>query len=473
MAKRIHNNAHDDIGEKLQEATSKAQLSLQVSLGKLVEANLYRLLGADYQVTDADKFNYIYNGYMRVPYMYEAVGLIVNKLKQCPVLIYELKDDTKTNARQKYQELKTSALGGDHSRYLALKSRLLVESEHKKIRNLLDNPNPNQTFEEFLSMASIMLLSTGNALIYGVSGDARSRSITEMWSLPVNPLQYKIVSGGMFDPVKEYNIECNDSKLNLSAESVLHLKHTNPNWDGLGSDLYGMSPFRPYIEKLMRSQLGDEAANKLLKNGFKMGIISPKRAEDQFGGEQKTGMAAALKSLLKKSERFAVSNIALDYVPIGLDATDLSILELSKADREDVYRALHIPLTRASNDAATYNNMRESNRQLVYDAIAPWCELLSDQFTRFICDPINKAEGKNYVIRFDYMSLPELATDMKEASEWLSKSPHLTPNEKREAMGWGRLDMPGMDEPIYSRNDVLISSIVSGASSAGTQDNNN
>lgn len=439
---------------------------LRKQFDNLVTKNLYKWIGKDWQVYDPAKFNFIEKGYMDVPYAYEAITLITNKIKQCPVIIYEVENS------QKLKAYENALKAGNLVAASGLKAQALKEVDVRDIRKLIDRPNPKQSFDDFMSMICVQLLASGNALIYGVKPDGRSSKIGEVWALPFNPQQYTIISDGIFDPIKSYRVIYNggDSKIDFKSEDIYHFKSTNPLWETTGGQLYGMSPLRPYISKLLRSKLGDSATNRILSNGFKMGIISPEHKEDNWTPEQGKQLKEQIRRTLMSNEayeRIMPSSISVGYTPIGLDSTELGVLDLQKSDREDIYRAYQIPLVRASNDSATYNNMRESNRQLIYDAVAPWCELISDGLTKFIADPVGKSNGKKYIIKLDYVALPELGADMKELSEWLDKSPEITLNERREAKGYGRLDLPGMDEPILESRYTTLNNIINGKVNTG------
>lgn len=73
------------------------------------------------------------------------------------------------------------------------------------------------------------------------------------------------------------------------------------------------------------------------------------------------------------------------------------------------------------------------------------------------------------------MSLPELSDDVKAIMEYLERAHMLTPNEKREMMGFGRSDQNGMDEIFISKNYVRLEDVMAGKilqnTSAGTTDN--
>lgn len=431
------------------------------ALANIVDANLYSFIGKDTTISDADKFDYIKDGYMSVPYAFEAIQKITNKIAACPILIYEVKSG------QKLKQYDGLVKGGRLTEALKVKSDAMVEVDVPRIRKLLDSPNPNQTADEFIRMISILVLASGNALVYGEGGDARSRKLSEMWALPFNPLQYKIVSDGIMDPVKGYRVNCNAGalKMDFDAEKICHIKTVNPLWQTSGGQLYGMSPLHAYVSKLVRSKLGDDAQNRLLKNGFKIGIVSPKHKEDGWDADQAIAVRDRLRNAARAGgdfDRIIATSHSLDYLPIGLDSTELGVDALNKADRSDVYAAYDIPRLMATTDASTYNNEEIVGRKFIYDAVVPYATLISDALTKFICAPFEKADSKRYVIRLDFLSLPELATDMVKAVEWLKNAPYLTMNEKREVLGFGRLDTQGMDEVILSRNDVPLSRIVSG-----------
>lgn len=436
------------------------------NVANLVNSSLYQWIGAKQEILVSDNFCYIVNGYMNSPAVYEAVSLLVDKIAACPIYVYEVVNENKL---KEYKNLIKSGDIASLSKAAAIKTYALREVDVPRIRTLLEKPNDNQTPDQFIRLLSTLLLLTGNALVYGVAGDKRSEKKNEMWALPFSPLQFSIISDGIFDPITAYRCIYNngDSKLNFDAKDIAHFKTVNPLFSTTASQLYGMSPLHAYRLKLLRSKLSDGAVNKLMENGFKMGLISPKSYEsgNEWGSEQKKGLKEAIIKALGSNDsysRFIPSQHPIEYTPIGLDSTEMGINEQDKADRESIYRAYKIPLNYASTDSSTYNNEEQAGKKLVYNGVAPHCENISDTLTKFICEPFEKVDGKKYIIRLDYMSLPELSVDMKQISEWLDKSPEITWNERREIKGFGKLDLPGMDMPIGTKNMATLKDIVEG-----------
>jgi hypothetical protein len=51
-----------------------------------------------------------------------------------------------------------------------------------------------------------------------------------------------------------------------------------------------------------------------------------------------------------------------------------------------------------------------------------------------------------FIIQCDYSQLPEMQADMKALTEWLKEAWWITPNEKRDLMGYEKSNEPMMDE---------------------------
>lgn len=442
------------------------QRDIQRAMAGQTDSLFFQTLNNDIPSINPDSFDYIQNGYMTVSAVYECIDLIMKKVVASPAIVYEVKS---AQGLKMYDNLMKSDNIVDRAKAMRMKSDVLEEVLLKPVQDLLDYPNARQTWDEMIGLAVVLYLATGNALIYGNGSPQRAtdKKWSEVFSLPYSPNDITIVGGkSIFDPVKEYKISAHGSEslVNFDAELIEHIKTVNPLWDGTGGNKFGMSPLRAYCRKLIRERLGDDQANKILNNGGSFGVLSPKNKEDQFQSDQKKALHERLTDASRSNEplaRIFPSSVPLEWLQIGLPTTDLQLLELSKASREDVYRGYHVPLTYASTDQASYNNANAHGKQLIYNAVAPICEVFSRALTNFIAKPYNTTQ-KKYTIRLDYMSLPELSQDMKEVAEWLEKCDDITPNEKREVKGFGRKDAEGMDDVWVNKSKVRMIDIVNG-----------
>lgn len=443
------------------------QRDLSRQMAGLVNSNLYGFLSMDMQISIDSDFDYIRNAYMRVPAAYEAITMIANKIKASPPIIYQVKDKS---ALRKWENLKWSDNPADILKSNQLKETALEEVTEPKIKRLLDKPNEKQSWDEFIGLLSVVLLATGNALVYGVSTDGRSQKKTELWALPFSPLDFAIRSDGIFEPVKEYEITANVGfEYPFPAKDIAHFKTVNPLWQTSGSQLYGMPPLEAYKYKLNRSEEIDKAGTKLIKNGFRMAFVSPKDTKSPWGEEQMKGMKQAIRASLSSNESFMRMlpvTEGVDVTPVGLDSTEMGLGQQSKDDRESIYRAYSIDPLFASTDAGSYNNRKEARKAFIHDAVAPWCELISDVLTKFVCEPYSTVDGKEYLIKLDYWSLPEMSADMKTLTEWLNNAP-VTPNEFRSMIGFSEVKDVGADMIMMKRDKVSLEQVANGTATGG------
>lgn len=441
------------------------QRTVQRQVDIMTSVGFFESLNNQTMSVNADSFDYIKDGYATVSAVYECVDLIMKKIISSPAVIYEVKSIQKL---KQYDNLSKSNSIADRAKAFRIKSDAITEVDVPQIRDLIENPSDKQTWDEFVGLITVLYLVTGNALIYGNASESRisQGKWSEIFALPYAPNDITIKGGGIFTPIDEYIVAASGSSSQqaFKAKQIEHLKTVNPIWNGTGSSQFGMAPLRAYVRKLLRERIGDDQANKILNNGGAFGILTPKNKEDQFDSTQKRALREQMTDAKASNEELArlfPVSVPLDFLEVGLPVADLQLLELSKASREDIYRGFHVPLTYASTDQASYNNANAHGKQLIYNAVAPVGDVIGRGLTKFICTPYNTSD-KKYIIRLDYMSLPELSQDMKELADWLKESDDLTPNDKREAKGYGRIEADGMDDVWINRSKVRMQDVVDG-----------
>lgn len=423
-------------------------------------------------ILNPDTYDYV-KAFEQTGAVYECVDLIIKKIIASPRLVYRIKDREKYKL---YDNLRKSENILDRHVARKLRSSVLEEVKVDAIDKLLKRPNPKQNGNDFIEMLAGSYLIRGNAYIYGNGSDVKTKKWSELYAVPD---QMHIISGGVFDPVKAYYLNWGTPTEVMFPESqIKHIKTFNAKYAMNGSQLYGMSPLRPYLYAIDKIKNGDKQADKQLKNGGKMGFVAPKNAEDELGSEQNKGLKETIKTAHSSTEaldRIIPSSIPLDWTEIGLSSVDMQLLEMLGASADDIYRGYHVPLYFRTLESATYNNVSTAKKQLIYDAVAPVADKIAAALTEFICEPY-LMDGQEYTIVLDYMSLPDLTDDVKSTTEWLEKAQYLTPNERREVLGWGRSDAPGMDEIFLNRNMVRMQDIMDGKinnTSSGVTDNSN
>lgn len=460
-----------------QKEIQTAAKAMAVSMSKSAALTAYNRsvfswLNNDQVILDADYFDYV-TPFETIGAVYEAVTLIANKIKQSPRLVYKIKD---AEGYKKFKNLSKSDNIAQRAQAMKMQASVMEEVKVERIDKLLKNPNPNQNGDDFIELMAAQLLVEGNTFLYANAGsNIKDKKWSEMFAMPA---EMKIISGGTYNPVKRYFLNWGTpQQQEFPASQIKHIKMVNLRYTQSGTHLYGMSPLRPYLYSMDTIKNGDKQANKQMKNGGKLGFISPKNVEDEFGPDQKDGMKETIVGAYEGTDaldRLIPSSIPLDFTEIGLSSTDLDLLNIVGAKSDDIYRAYKVPLYFRSLESSTYNNVSTAKKQLIYDAVSPLADKIASALTDLICKPY-LLDGEEYVIVLDYMSLPELSEDVKTVSEWMEKAFFLTPNEKREVIGFGKLNQPGMDEIYISKNYVLMQDVLDGktltTSTAGETDN--
>lgn len=440
-----------------EEVNKRISATIAIPLTNVFNANIFQWTGDNVIIGAPDDFDYLNKGYEAVGAVFECCDLIIKKAIACPKIIYKIKDQ---NAYKSY--LNYSQAPDTLAKMLITKDKALEEVTMPQIEKLLLQPNPEQNGDEFTEWIIGLLLLTGNSYIYGNASaqGVKASKWSELWAIPS---RMNIISGGWMQPIKEYQV-ADWFTATFPAAQIKHVKTFNPRYQLNGSQLYGMSPLRPYTYQLSTLRDAEMEANKQVKSGGALGLITPENKEDQLTPEQKDDMGARMKSAHSskdKLSRLIPVSIAMKYQQIGLSPADMELLKISGAKAQDIYRAYHIPLQFHDQDSSTYNNLPMANRQMVYNAVCPVLRKQDTALTEFLCTPYNTATEK-YVIHSDFTSLPELNDDMLAVAQWLDLCWDITPNEKRQVKGYGRSTEAGMDQIFAPTSVAPLSEILAG-----------
>lgn len=450
------------LGNSIQKRVNRQVASYTANL---FNQNVYKFLFEGQTIINPEGFMYTEKGFEQVGAVYECVDLIVKKFVACPWIVYRVKD---IKEYKKYQQLSQNPDALPAA--LLAKAKALEEVSMPKIEALLENPNPECEGDDMWELLAALYLLKGNAYLYGNAGNDQDRKDgkwSELWGIPSD---MTIRSGGFMQPIESYVMSLYVQNTPFPAQQIQHFKTLNPRYDPTGSQLYGMPPLKAYIYAMDILKNADREADKQIKNGGQIGLLSPENKEDNWGDTQIAQTGESLKTAYKstdKLDRVIPVSIPLKWTQIGLNSADLELLSLSEAKANDIYKCFHIPLQFNNQDTATYNNLPVANRQLAYNAIAPICRKFSKGMTSFVCKPYNTTHA-TYIVEKDYLSLPELNDDMLTVSQWLENSWDLTPNEKREVKRYGRSSEPGMDNIWVPITQAPMKNIMDGTVVQGT-----
>lgn len=437
-----------NIGKADKTAEKLNQQFVQAFASQLTQA--VRGLDFGLPTLNEDGNEYVANSFRTIGAVYETTDLISKKVINTPFVFYKVKDAKKLKqAKQMEKEQPIAA-------YL-LKLQAVEEIDNNALSDLLAKPNPYQNGSQLLWTIALTYLLNGNSFNYTLKASDKTKQI---WCIP----NMTIVADeqNLLDPLLGYRMIYGVNERTFAKNEIYHLKTGNPaNIDNTFQYLYGISPLRAYLEPMRTIKEAKLQASKQAKNGGVFGILSPKDKEDQFGKEQRKQLQEKFKDARQSSDELArvfPSAIALAWQSIGLPIADLQLLELVSANEVDIYRAYHVPQQYHDQQSSTKDNQSLATRQLIYDAVAPVCDAISE-----FLSAIGKEYGVDRV-ELDYTQLPEMAINMKEVAEYLKSIPEgtLTPNEMRAALKYGEKTDAYLNEHYINKGKVTMRSVAGG-----------
>lgn len=336
------------------------------------------------------------------------------------------------------------------------------EVEGSELERFLKTPNPNQSFNEFIDEQITGRLTTGNSYIYVISIETGSNKgkPAELWSLP--PQNTEIVSGGTFQPIKEYHLTIGATTQTIPAESVIHSKYVNLKYGTFGEQLYGMSPIEAALKVMTATNSGYDTMSKQFENGGPDIIITGTKdtATQEWNEEQFQTVWQRFKDKFRRGskERYMLKNLPVEVHEIGKSLVDMNVLEFMKLSLRDYCNIYGVPSALMNdNQYATQSaNNREFMRQLWNNAVIPELERTKDALNK-IAQKYNQATGKIELFDYDLSDIPELQADIATMSGALNSAWWLTPNQRLAAMNLPESENPLMNDVYMPMGMVSIS----------------
>lgn len=441
--------------DKLRQSVIKALTTTNPAYNEL----LYTWLGTSIIMQDENDETYIREGYQRNSTIYSLINIIAKAAGTIPVQVYEVVDD----ANVKRYKAMTSGIMDGNAMYNAgvIKRKALQVYHDGQLDSLLARPNPAQSWNSFIQEVVAFGKLTGNRYIYGIRPltGPNQQKFQELYVLPSQLVE--IVSDGMLNPVKEYKIYYNYEK-SVPVDDMCHIKDFNPDYNVAGANLYGQSPLRAGLRALTMNNEAVTTGVKYLQNQMARGVLMSK------DGTLNEVQAQALKDKFRKAYQGAnnagdviITPKELSWINFGLNASDLSLIEQYNASIKDLCNIYNVPVQLLNNtDASTYNNMKEAKKALYQNCVIPELIKIRDELNRWLL-PGYESGGTKLFIDFDFTAVSELQEEMDKMVAQLGSAWWVTPNEKREAMNYGRdQDNMFMDDYFIPANLIQQTPII-------------
>lgn len=309
--------------------------------------------------------------------------------------------------------------------------------------NLLANPNEDTTGNEILFNYYVYLLSIGNSFVYGPK--LTSGKTGELWTMPSDLVN--IVSGQFYEPITGYKVVEGNQEIIFPKEEVLHGKLFNPRFRG-GSWLYGLSPISVASSIISAMNSGNIAMEASFSNLGPPYIISSQMPEGLTPEQQEMLEATYTKKYGNPNNagKPMLTGTPVKVEKLGISPVDLNIIESSKHGLRVLCNVYGVPSVLFNdNETSTYNNINQARLDFINYTIMPLNEQLALKLEKFL----GLTGGEK--LRFDYDNVEVLQEAIYTKAKSLSTMWELTPNERRQAIGYAPIKDPLMDE-IYKPN---------------------
>jgi len=320
-----------------------------------------------------------------------------------------------------------------------------ILEEHPLIE-LLNRPNPLQSYSEFFNSLYGYLLLSGNAYILKVGSDMGTPQ--ELHQLRPDRIEIK---GGSSAIPEKYKYTINGK---VKAEYLVdqengfsELKHVKL-WNPL-DDFYGCSPLSAAAVEVDQFNMSNKHNVNLLGNGARPSGAVIFKPKDDAGYDVNLTEAQRQQLLTDLNNRFQGTNNAgrplllegdFDWREMGLSPKDLDFARLKHMSATDIAMCFGVPSQLVGvPDAQTYANVAEARLALYEETIIPHLRKIASDLNEWLVPMF----GENLKLEFDIDSIPALSERRKKIYENVTSAVRegiMTRNEARQIVGLEPID---------------------------------
>ena len=333
--------------------------------------------------------------------------------------------------------------------------------EQHPLIDLLNRPNPLQSYSEFFNSLFGYVLLSGNAYILKVGSDLgkpkelhllRPDRINIKGSGNPIPEKYEYVIGGRIQNTYEVDQENGFSELK-------HVKLWNPL-----DDYYGLSPMSAAAVEVDQFNMSSKHNVNLLQNGARPSGAVIFKPQDDAGFAVNLSESQRQQLLTDLNNRFSGAGNAgrpmllegdFDWKEMGLSPKDMDFHRLKNMATTDIALCFGVPSQLVGvPDSQTYSNVAEARLALYEETIIPHLSKMSSDLNEWLVPLFDD----RLTLEFDIDSIPALAERKKKTYENVTSAVRegiMTRNEARKIIGLETVE--GADDLYVSANLFPIS----------------
>lgn len=401
------------------------------------------------ELFDLSDNSVVLNGYNTNPYVYAVVNRLALLMASIPIKVQKVVNE---KSHYKYKSLPPEERLS--TKAIKLKNESYKDAPDHRLQQLLDNPNKEDGASEFRYNYFINKLITGNSIIEAIK-PTESRPPTEIWNLP--PLAISInESNNFYDKILELYFNWGTTSKTIEKGMFMHSKYYNP--DG---SVWGLSPLSAARRAVKMINDGEDWNVALIQNGAKPEyvIVVP----EGTGGEARENIKKdwmdryAGKSNIGR-EPFVAEGDFMKFEQLGYNVKDMDWANSNLTSMRKVYDVYGVS-SESFNDpeTKTMSNKREATRALYTDRVLPEYKSFVDELIRWLVPMYN---DDSITLVMDLSGVDALNDEKDKVASRMAQSEWLTLNEKRQEMGFERIDDDSFDQPWLSLNKLPLSEMM-------------
>lgn len=318
--------------------------------------------------------------------------------------------------------------------------------EQHPLIDLLNRPNPQQSYSEFFGSLYGYLLLSGNTYVLKTGSDRGAPR--ELHQLRPDRIEIK----GSGNPIPEKYIYKINGKVQGTYDvdqdngysELKHIKLWNPM-----DDYYGCSPLAAAAVEVDQHNMMAKHNVNLLANGARPSGAVIFKPQDDAGFAMNLTDSQRQQLLTDLNNRFSGAGNAgrpmllegdFDWKEMGLSPKDMDFLNLKHLSATDIAMCFGVPSQLVGvPDSQTYSNVAEARLALYEETIIPYLSKVQSDINEWLVPMF----GDGLSIEFDIDSIPALSERRKKIYENVTSAVRegiMTRNEARERIGLEPVD---------------------------------
>jgi HK97 family phage portal protein len=326
---------------------------------------------------------------------------------------------------------------GEVARYLELQDKKDNYIDNHWVLDLLRHPNDRFNLRRFATAWAVNKLLFGDAWVYAPSAVGKNLGkVSEMYVIP--SWRIETDSDGKLQPLKGI-VMSGTSKGEISMDDVFESFDYNLD-DGSffgTSKVVSAAVYLDVIDKGMRRE------SQSLENGGVANLVTPKGDEAGVLPEHADDLESRFNSKKNVNKTLAL-RIPVEVHTLGNAPVDLSILDTHKEAVTALCFVFKVPVDLYYGQAK-YENAKEAKKTIYEQNAIPLANEFAEDLITFLMKKDKSLAGYRLTVNTDRIDvLKEKSTDVLNNLNLA----YCTLNERREAIGYERIEEEYADKPI-------------------------